>query len=312
MPGGGPTAARAISSRAPETSVIAFSAYDDDASQVGDARRRRRELRGQGAVAARDSRVDPRGRPARLRLAGSITGTRCQGSHHSRTVPSPRALSMRNVPPVIAARSRMLASPRWPEPAATSSRSNPIPSSVTRVAIPGSLSLDDHFDPGRRGRGAGRCRAPPARSGTGRSGSRRTVRRRSGSRGSSRRRHRRRSRRAAPRAPRATPSGRAPAVGARTAEPGPAGSSSRRSVPATRRAPRCSGSSIRFPSIRSRMPTATMAWIASSWTSPAMRSRSSSAARTSAPTSCALSADARSASSARSARLRITRRSAAQ
>ena len=34
MPGGGPAAARAISSRAPETSVIAFSAFDDDASKA--------------------------------------------------------------------------------------------------------------------------------------------------------------------------------------------------------------------------------------------------------------------------------------
>jgi DNA-binding NarL/FixJ family response regulator len=34
MPGGGPSAARAISSRVPSTSVIAFSAYDDDASKA--------------------------------------------------------------------------------------------------------------------------------------------------------------------------------------------------------------------------------------------------------------------------------------
>jgi DNA-binding NarL/FixJ family response regulator len=34
MPGGGPTAARAISTRVPTTSVIAFSAYDDDASKA--------------------------------------------------------------------------------------------------------------------------------------------------------------------------------------------------------------------------------------------------------------------------------------
>lgn len=34
MPGGGPSAARAISSCAPETSVIAFSAYDDAESKA--------------------------------------------------------------------------------------------------------------------------------------------------------------------------------------------------------------------------------------------------------------------------------------
>jgi DNA-binding NarL/FixJ family response regulator len=34
MPGGGPTAARAIATRVPETSVIAFSAADDDASRA--------------------------------------------------------------------------------------------------------------------------------------------------------------------------------------------------------------------------------------------------------------------------------------
>jgi DNA-binding NarL/FixJ family response regulator len=34
MPGGGPGAARAITSRAPETSVIAFSAYEDDAARA--------------------------------------------------------------------------------------------------------------------------------------------------------------------------------------------------------------------------------------------------------------------------------------
>ena len=34
MPGGGPTAARAITTRIPETSVIAFSAYDDDATKA--------------------------------------------------------------------------------------------------------------------------------------------------------------------------------------------------------------------------------------------------------------------------------------
>ena len=34
MPGGGPTAARAITTRIPETSVIAFSAYDDEATKA--------------------------------------------------------------------------------------------------------------------------------------------------------------------------------------------------------------------------------------------------------------------------------------
>jgi DNA-binding NarL/FixJ family response regulator len=34
MPGGGPSAARAITTRAPGTSVIAFSAYDDAASRA--------------------------------------------------------------------------------------------------------------------------------------------------------------------------------------------------------------------------------------------------------------------------------------
>jgi DNA-binding NarL/FixJ family response regulator len=34
MPGGGPSAAREISTRAPGTSVIAFSAHDDDASRA--------------------------------------------------------------------------------------------------------------------------------------------------------------------------------------------------------------------------------------------------------------------------------------
>jgi DNA-binding NarL/FixJ family response regulator len=34
MPGGGPSAARAITTRIPETSVIAFSAYDDEATKA--------------------------------------------------------------------------------------------------------------------------------------------------------------------------------------------------------------------------------------------------------------------------------------